>query len=464
MRAGIGPGVPGLLPPSGHPLEKSLRIAKRFWGTSPEVVLAQLADPESVILGSVLAAQRTMPLLVAGKGDSQHAVADALRELQVQRVVVPGGRPELLPAWIIQTSEVLKTSEVSPSLGPKIEVLDEGAVQRRIIAELQPQQVRNIVVARVPEGKTTGRTAWLAPYVSVVRGAPVVLCRSPGAADAEAKVRDLIDRNRLRPRTLTILADYRSLGTHAVAIDPGADLSGPEGEVGLEPYMPKSLAETAPLGVGRIPFASLEDASVLFARGLARERLLAGQRTLLVMVANPVLDGHPLPLCEAISRVTVAEFKNFGVHADEFYHRPADSPEVVAAARTANLILYEGHIEHQELFKPRRSAPPLAGQPTAEQPTALDGLPVVILQSCDSLKQGVFRQVHESGGVALIGTATPVHSTSGSAMVKAVADGLLYRGQTLGEALCDARNYFACLQDLKDLRGHTQQAKSERWP
>jgi hypothetical protein len=455
---------PDLLRRGGHPLEQSLRIAKRFWGTSPEAVLAQLADPESVILGSVLAAQRTVPLLVAGSDENQQAAAGALGELQVQRVLLPSSQPALLPSWIAR-------------LGPKTEILDEAEVQRRIITELRrvpcPRSswacdrhghedvamppVRNIVVVRVPEGKTTGQTAWLAPYVSAVRSAPVVLCRSPGAADTEAKVRALVDRNHLRPHTLTILADYRSIGTSAVAIDPGDDLSGPEGEVGVEPCMPKSLAETAPFGVGRIPLTSLEDASVFFARGLARERLLAGQRTLLVMVANPVLDGHPLPLCEGISRITAAEFKNFGAHADEFYNRPANSPEIVAAARTANLIFYEGHIEHQELFKPQRRATPLA-----EQPTALDGLPVVFLQSCVSLKQGVLRQVHESGGVALVGTATPVHSTSGSAMVKAVADGLLYRDETLGEALATARNYFACLQDLKDLRGHTQQAKSQR--
>jgi len=41
-------------------------------------------------------------------------------------------------------------------------------------------------------------------------------------------------------------------------------------------------------------------------------------------------------------------------------------------------------------------------------------------------------------------------------------DNALYRRSTVGEALRDARNYFFCLQDLKDLRGHKEQAKSKR--
>jgi hypothetical protein len=460
---GLGKSSPGLVPPGARPLEASLRIARRYWGTSGEVVLATLADPESVILGSVLAVGRGVPLLVVEKGENQTAVAKAIEDLGAERVAIAGGTARPLPAWRAR-------------LGPQTEILDTAEIQRRIIAGLQPAKIRNVILSRVPQGKKTGQAAWLAPYLSAVRHAPVVLVPSSGAAEAETQVRGLIERGGLRPRTLTILADYRSIGTSVATIARGADPSGPQGDVAVEPCAPKSLTETATLGIGRIPFVSVEDASLLVARGIVRERLVGGQPSRLVMVANPVLAGRPLPLCEAISRVTVAEFKNFGLEADEFYNRAANSPEVLAAARTANLIVYEGHIEDQELFRPRRrvratglragadgaAEKPLAAAPLSEPPSPLDGLPVVILQSCDSLHGSVLDQVHQSGGVALVGTSTPVHSTSGSAFVKAVADGLLYRGDTLGEALCDARNYFACLQDLKDLRGHTQQAKSQR--
>ena len=48
--------------------------------------------------------------------------------------------------------------------------------------------------------------------------------------------------------------------------------------------------------------------------------------------------------------MTAAEFKNFGVHVDEFYGKLTDSPEILTAARSANLILYEGHVSYQELI------------------------------------------------------------------------------------------------------------------
>ena len=59
-------------------------------------------------------------------------------------------------------------------------------------------------------------------------------------------------------------------------------------------------------------------------------------------------------------------------------------------------------------------------------------------------------RIDELGGVALVGSVTPIHSGSGSAMVKAMSDAMLYRGRTLGEALRDAQNYLFCLEDLKD--------------
>lgn len=198
-----------------------------------------------------------------------------------------------------------------------------------------------------------------------------------------------------------------------------------------------------------------------------------------MMVANPVVEGKPLPLCETASRLTAAEFQNFGITVDAFYQRPSNSPDVLDAARSAEAIVYEGHVEHQEMFPSRRSrgqrsgaaarsAPETdtsdspAGDDVRSQPLVLDGLPLVVLQSCGSLRKDVFQQVFASGGVGMLGTSTSVHSISGSAFVKALCDGMLYRGDTVGEAFRDARNYFFCLQDLKQLRGHTQQGKSQR--
>jgi hypothetical protein len=61
-----------------------------------------------------------------------------------------------------------------------------------------------------------------------------------------------------------------------------------------------------------------------------------------------------------------------------------------------------------------------------------------------------------------VGSTTNIHSASGSAFLKALSDGMLYRGDTVGEALRDARNYFLCLAELKSRRGHQQTAKGYR--
>ena len=76
------------------------------------------------------------------------------------------------------------------------------------------------MVARVPEKRSgVGQSAWLAPYLGLVRDAPLVLSHAPSAALAEAAVNRLIADRGLRPRTITILADYDSLGDNVVDID-----------------------------------------------------------------------------------------------------------------------------------------------------------------------------------------------------------------------------------------------------
>jgi hypothetical protein len=62
----------------------------------------------------------------------------------------------------------------------------------------------------------------------------------------------------------------------------------------------------------------------------------------------------------------------------------------------------------------------------------------------------------------VVGTVTNVHSASGSAFVKAFCDGMAYRGDSAGEALRDARNYFLSLAALKMQRGHKETSKVNR--
>jgi len=351
-----------------------------------------------------------------------------------------------------------------------------------------------------------------------------VLTHAQGAAVAEADVRELIRRDSLQPQTVTILADYASIGYRNVEIDPSngeddrekpttvklqpavssgtAALSGgtpappPHYMIRTEPFIPTQSDQLATLGVGRIPLESLGDASVFFVRGLLRERLLANCPPRMLMVANSGLMHRPLPMCETISRMTAAEFKNFGVHVDEFYGILTDSPEILTAARSANLILYEGHVSYQDLIdvpilkrsqaedypldeelegfgeaKPgldrEVDATPAPRVVMAESTSRhllgpLAGLPIVFLQSCESLDDSVLWRLDELGGVALIGSMTPIHSGCGSALLNAAMSSMLYHGGTLGETLREAENYMFCVEELKARRGHKEMAKGVR--
>jgi len=259
----------------------------------------------------------------------------------------------------------------------------------------------------------------------------------------------------------------------------------------------------------------------MIVRGLAREFILRRSETRVLMVANPNSQYSGLPLAETVSRATAEEFKNFGIKVNEFYGVGSNRPDILEAARKARLIIYEGHLSDQQLFQDPTNIfeyeeeneedwqympyddPAMVG--TASSKTTfcvfdkallslpveqtniyrdfpislstqldtselepyvgveqLEGLPLIVLQSCHSLEEDVANQVFNLGGIGIVGSVTNIHSASGSAFIKAFCDGLLYRSDTMGEALRDARNYLLCLGELKRKREHTETKKVYR--
>jgi hypothetical protein len=452
---------PEVIDVGADPAEASLRIAKRFWGGSPEVLVAAADDPAMIILGASLAAQKAIPLLLHDPWSPDNSLRRSLDALGVQRVLVASGEQNVRPAWL-------------RSLRQEVTVLDHRILQRRTVVAIGASSIGNVVVARTPDDElSVGRTAWLSPYVGLARHAPVVLCDRDEAAEAERQVTRLIESEGLRPRSITLLADYLSIGTRVVKTDPDANVdrtgeSKPSAayEIVVEPFLPTGFQQLASYDLGRIPFDSLERASALFAAGLLRPRLLAGRPACAVMVANPDLSETPLPFCETVARATATELKNCRVRLDEFYRAAPDAPALLEAARSAHLIIFQGHIDQEYMFhgplppEDQSKPPTLPLGPRMKMP--MDGMPVVVLQTCHSLSPEVFDSIQELGGAAVLGTATSLHSGSGSAFLKTVTDGVLYRGETLGEAVRNARNYLFCVQELKRLRGHKEQAKTQR--
>lgn len=486
------------------PFQASVELARRFWGKPQEIAVAFLDDAGAVILASSMAAHLRQPLIVLSDGKDLGRLRDAIGLLGVRR------------AWLVQTTEAPETAGEIASIA-QITTVDAAGVQSRVIEHFGRDRVRNIVLVRVPEAKDAKvSAAWLAPYLSAVRHSPVVLTTSENPELAEKAVNDLIQTHGLRPHTLTILADYTAIG---VFLLKDRDNLG-EYELEIEPCSDASDGAAIPLGVGRIPLA-LADATGLITRGLMKERGLFDKPFRLLMIANAKTDFTALPFCETACRVTVQDFENVGVPVDEFYGLPSNAPAIVAAAGEAGLIMYQGHVCDQLLFlsdqqpmlifqsegegiaiaseqglmndasTPRSVDPstlpsddrqyvpmndPTSGvlgetpaPAPAQQPARpaapelrLNGLPVVVLQSCRSLDEPISKVIFHAGGTGVIGSVTSIHSASGSAFMHNMSGGMLYRQETIGEALRDARNYFLCLARLKHSRGHKEQAKAYR--
>lgn len=550
--AAIGEFVVDKVETGYDPTDAAIGLANRFWRVSDTVILASSNNPCALILGSTLASHLKVPFVPVGIPYEDKILSENLGDLGAKKALLITDSTDNVPPW-------------AKALRQEVEVLDPEGVQRRIIDRLGAKNVRNIILTRLPCGTTgEGWSSWMAAYLSLLRGSPVVLCDSFDAEEAEAKVGRLIETYSLSPRSVTILADYESIGV--IPIKDEVYLG--DYVVDIEPCSGGRKDTAATMGVGRIPCSRLSEVSTLIGRSVIRDRISVQTPERVLMVANPRTDYAPLPLCETVSRMTAEEFKNFGLVVDEFYGTPPGDPEIpteedelklvpvknpnilaetgmddffdmpqrdpaiIAASEKAHIIIYEGHRYDQAIFEASSPAietgvysefddflpagneesyddrsrpqwepetpprerdnlwnrifgfwvevrhvrqradrtPPSDSpsctvetmEPTPTVTQTLKGLPLVILQSCYSLEDGLDWRIFDADGVALLVSTTSVHSASGSAFVKAFCDGVLYRGDTIGEALRDARNYFLCLAELKERRGHKELAKVYR--
>ena len=523
------PGVEASILVTGNgPAEGALRVARRVWGETDEVVVASIREPAAMILGSTLAAHLRVPFIPLGSEEDTRSLRKAFSELGVKRA-------------LLVSAEKTLDARLENAPPRRVEALDAPSIERIVVEHVGASRVRNVILTRVPTpGEDNPSPAWMASYLSFVRGAPIVLCESADGKAAQAAVEKLIATHGLKPRSVSILAHYDSIGTIKV-FDP--ENVGEE-EVEIEPCSAPGKGGAAALAVGRIPCKGLSQASALIARGIVREKMFADKLPRVVMVASPKTEYTALPLCETISRATAQEFKNFGLHIDEFYRLPPTDDATLSAAEKAHLIVFEGHAtdlvlfgsspfgvmptyfdegesweyEYQptDYYQPWSSTSPdyvtpepepedgessnyLTPEPepefdpastngqgqdeesllplpetatntegeaetetTAKKVKELDGLPVIVLQSCHSLEEISAGEMFDLGAAALVGSASNVYSATGSAVAKAFCDGLLYRGDTVGEALRDARNYSFCLAKLKAMRGQKEQTKVYR--
>ena len=260
------------------PCAASATVARHFWTNTRFAVVAAADDAEGAILGSTLAACSALRVPPRYKnadrsGDGIEAASKSLPRCRGRWW--PPAKWKNIPGWIDRC-------------GLPCESMHPRALAHRLVGALGRERIRNLVVARAPDERAdVGRSAWLAPYVCVARGAAVVLVHAQAAAVAEADVRQLVERESLHPQTITVLADYSSIGSRNVEVDPNGSedwpnvaQTPPPANVpsapppphytsAAEPFIPTQPDQLSTVGVGRLPLESLCDTSVMFARGLA---------------------------------------------------------------------------------------------------------------------------------------------------------------------------------------------------
>ena len=448
-----------MIPLVSNPMQAGITLAQLFWKNCDEVVLASFADKASMVHGATLATHLKVPFIPVQEHKSflarlfkkespeQRELIQALQHLKVKRVWVAVGDVENKPGW-------------AAAIGAKVHYLDDQAISRRIIEKIGVASVKHLLLIRTPD-EWVGKTSWLAPYYSLVRQAPIIFSSTAGARQAEDGVYAFIDTHRIDPRFLTILANYEAIGV--IPLNDPALLG--EYQVEVEPCtLPPMRGYAIALASGRIPCNDLRDASLLIARTFARKRLLAHLDPHVLMVANPASEYGTLPLAETIAHATAQEYKNCRVKIDEFYNVRSDTEPILQASDKSHLIIFQGHASDQFLFVPENPANfDISEVPVKNRKKRrLSEFPVVILQSCSSLEEPMFQLIFNCGGIGLIGSVTSIHSASGSAFIKAFSDSMLYRGDTVGEAMRSARNYFLCLAELKNRRGHKETPKLRR--
>ncbi len=502
------------VPTTADPAKAGLLLAKRFWGRTDVVVAAALEDHQAVVLGAALACRLCVPFVPVGQSEKLADFSDDLNELNVRRIVVA-------------VSDEACDAGFAESVGQESEILDVRGLCRRLVESIGGANVRNIVLFRAPDEDMKGRTSyWLAPYLAFVRESLPVACQSCEGQAAEDNVKDVIRQYSLRPRTVTILGDYKSIDL--IRWSEGTEENSCE--IAAEPCSRPFADGAAEVGVGRIPYGDLAVASTLVARCRIREHTAVPGGPKVLMIANPKTEYTSLPLCETISRATANEFKNLGIHIDEFYVANCRDPNIQSLMRQSQLIIFEGHITDLTLFKrpphyydeeyydyyedgeeqwdgfmngdnpgeyrpygstednfegrrgqmsgekallpngqswpdDETTRPGVFGWPDEQEepvdPCRLDGIPLLILQSCHSLDDTA-SLVLKTGATGIVGSVTNVNSASGSGFIKAYCDALLYGDVTLGEALRDARNYLLCVNAVKTARGHSLQSKVRR--
>lgn len=502
------------IPTKSEPAETSLLLAGHYWQQADSVVVASRYDPEAVILGSALASHLCSPLIVITPREQLSVLSEKLSSLGVGDIIYVTSKASLADAGIrfpAQKTEIINVEEAQRRL---IETLGPANIQNIILFRVPD------------ESADEGSVSWLAPYLSLIHRAALVPCYSSDPLAAESKIESVIRRYSLRPRTITILGDYEAVGlvTKTTGNDPNAyeistelcpQLSQDQlAEMGVGRIPLRQLWAASTLiayVVARNHILGQEQPNVLMianpspdygtlplcetiSRATASEFKNLGIQTnefYNVSCNNPLIrnlvgDSQLIIFEGHISDFSLFEDRSYYGDEDDFYSYEYGNGQYEEYTDTSDFTenhtddyddLSDGEdnsdssdidkqVQSEQMdstFEPigRDAHSQLDEISQSTDPCELEGIPLILIQSCHSLDDTIL-DILTTGAVGIVGSKTNIHSASGSAFIKSFCDGLLYRSDTIGEALRDAKNYLLCVSALKKARGHTQYAKVER--
>jgi len=502
------------IPVKPEPAETSLLFAGLYWQKADSVVLASEYDPEAVILGSALACHSYWPLIVTTGREQPRALSRKLSSLGVSGVVYVTSKIVTADSGMSFPSQKTEFIGVEEAQKRLIEKLNARNIQNIVLFRVPDESA---------DGKSV---SWLASYLSLIHRAALVPCYSSDPLAAESKLESVIRKYSLRPRTITILGDYEAIGLVTKTTGNDADAYEITAElcpqlsqdqvaemgVGRIPLSQLWAASTLiAYGVARDHILGQEQPNVLMiANPSANYGTLPLCETISRATANEFKN----------LKIQTNEFYNVSCNNPLIRNLVGDSQLIIFEGHISDFSLFEGRsyyeeeedpysyeygqrqyevytdtsdfsenhtdddddwsneadnskgveINSQEHIGPMDSdyetfetaiyrQPDESSQVT--DPCELEGMPLILIQSCHSLDNTVL-DILTCGAVGIVGSKTNIHSASGSAFIKAFCDGLLYRSDTVGEAMRDAKNYLLCVGALKKARGHTQYAKVER--
>jgi len=502
------------IPTKSEPAETSLLLAGHYWQQADSVVVASRYDPEAVILGSALASHLYAPLIVITPRERLSVLSEKLSFLGVGDIIYVTSKTGLVDSGICFPAQKIEIIDVEEAQRRLIETLGPANIQNIILFRVPD------------ESAGEGSVSWLAPYLSLIHRAVLVPCYSSDPLAAESKIESVIRRYSLRPRTITILGDYEAIdlitttignepNTYEISSEPCSRLSqGQAAEIGVGRIPLRQLWAASTFiayGVAREHILGQVKPNVLMianpspdygtlplcetiSRATANEfknfgiqvkefyhvscndqliRSLVGDSQLIIY------EGH-------LSDYSLFEDRSYYGDEEDFYSYEYGNGQYEEYNDASDFT--ENHtddydygfsdednsnsidINMQEQSEQADSTfEPIGGDVHSQldeispstDPCELEGMPLILIQSCHSLDDTIL-DILTTGAVGIVGSKTNIHSASGSAFIKAFCDGLLYRSDTIGEALRDAKNYLLCVSALKKARGHTQYAKVER--